>query len=320
MRGYLILPSIALAACASATLPSGGDAAASGDASVEPLVDLGVTLDLSAAVDLNVVHDLGKAADLAPIKNGDWWLYEPGLESATFDGVPASTIGDSKINVVRVDPTYFTLRLAAAGELGTSAKTAPDWASSQGLVAVINASLYQNDDLTSEFYMRDNTYVNNGTWSSSASAVFATGRRTGYTSPEAQVIDQSCQDLTALDPKYDTLVQSYRMIDCAGASTWAQSTSKYSIAAVGTDNTGRVLLIHSRSPYSVHDLTAVLKALPLDLKRLMYASGGQEASLYLEPGTTAVVSTMGSYETGVTENDDNHQFWPIPNVLGVVRK
>jgi len=332
MRWYSLAPVMALAACASADPGTSARDAAVGsstDGSVAPPLDMSVvsvahdlsqTHDMSVVHDLSVAHDLSSPPDLAPFKNGDWWIYEPGLESATFDGVPASTIGDSKIHVVRIDPAHFKLRLVAAGELGTGKKTAPSWASSQGLVAVINASLYQDDQVTSIFYMRDNTYVNNGTWSSSASAVFATGRRNGFSSPEVQVIDETCQDLTSLDPQYDTLVQNYRMIDCAGMPTWAQSTNKYSIAAVGTDSAGRVLFIHSRSPYSVHDLAMVLNALPIDLQRLMYVSGGKEASLYLKPGTTAVVSEMGSYETGVTENDNNHTFSAIPNVLGVVRK
>ena len=29
---------------------------------------------------------------------------------------------------------------------------------------------------------------------------------------------------------------------------------------------------------------------------------------------------IGSYETGFLENDDNARAWPVPNVIGVVRR
>ena len=48
----------------------------------------------------------------------------------------------------------------------------------------------------------------------------------------------------------------------------------------------------------------------------MYVEGGPEASLYLAVGGQAIVSEMGSFETGFFESHDNRRFWPLPNVLG----
>lgn len=51
----------------------------------------------------------------------------------------------------------------------------------------------------------------------------------------------------------------------------------------------------------------------------MHLEGGPEASLSLRaPGLH--VDLAESYETGFMENDDNESQWPIPNVLGVVRR
>jgi hypothetical protein len=107
------------------------------------------------------------------------------------------------------------------------------------------------------------------------------------------------------------------MLDCAGRNTWAQQDRRWSTAAVGTDDAGRVLFIHARSAWSTHDFIDVLKALPLGLKRLMYVEGGPEASLYLKVGGTVLVAEMGSFETGFREDDDNRVFWPLPNVIAI---
>ena len=64
-------------------------------------------------------------------------------------------------------------------------------------------------------------------------------------------------------------------------------------------------------------LARILASPNLEMASAMHVEGGPEASLYVSVGG-AVVREMGSYETGFMANDDNHDFWPIPNVLGVV--
>jgi hypothetical protein len=51
----------------------------------------------------------------------------------------------------------------------------------------------------------------------------------------------------------------------------------------------------------------------------MYLEGGPEASLYLEANGKKI-ERIGSYETGFWESDTNEQFWPLPNVIGIVKK
>jgi hypothetical protein len=46
--------------------------------------------------------------------------------------------------------------------------------------------------------------------------------------------------------------------------------------------------------------------------------GGPEASLYLKHNKT-ILKRVGSYETDFNENDSNNEFWPIPNVIGLVK-
>ena len=66
----------------------------------------------------------------------------------------------------------------------------------------------------------------------------------------------------------------------------------------------------------MHDLNELLLRLPIDLVAAQHLEGGPEASLSLQRGEFAI-ALMGSYETGFNENDDNHHFWKLPNVIGI---
>jgi hypothetical protein len=109
------------------------------------------------------------------------------------------------------------------------------------------------------------------------------------------------------------------MVTCKRRNTWAQQEKKWSAAAVGLDSDGRILFIHVRSPYSMHDLVDMLLALPINLRQLMYGEGGPEAQLFVQSGGREI-ELVGSYETGFNENDDNRAAWAVPNVLAVVRR
>ncbi len=85
------------------------------------------------------------------------------------------------------------------------------------------------------------------------------------------------------------------------------------------DKPGRLLFIFTRSPYRVHHFINMLLKLPLEIYNMMYLEGGPETTLYLSSGASTI-KKYGSYETGFNENDNNHEFWPVPNVIGVTRK
>ena len=84
------------------------------------------------------------------------------------------------------------------------------------------------------------------------------------------------------------------------------------------DRQGRVLFIHVRSPYTMHNLIDILLELPIGLRNAMYVEGGPEAQLYVRSGDFEA-ERVGSYETDFFENDLNDHAWPVPNVIGIVR-
>jgi Phosphodiester glycosidase len=108
------------------------------------------------------------------------------------------------------------------------------------------------------------------------------------------------------------------MVSCARANVWTQQPeNKWSTAAIGIDQRGRLLFIHVRSPLSTHDLIDALLALPLELREAMYVEGGPEAQLYVHAGGRELefVGSHGSSFAGI----ENTMALPIPNVLGIRR-
>lgn len=248
----------------------------------------------------------------------DVWLHlETGLDLGTFPSPQPSETGDSLIRVLRIDPAFFSLRLLNASAPGQSrSRGAREWALDNGLAAAINASLFQADNKTSTSLMRTRNHVNNG-WMSKHKAILAFDPL-DPSLPGVQIIDRDCQDASQFVKRYETLIQSIRMVSCEGENVWEQQPKKWSAAAVGMDKRGRVLFIHSRSPYSTHDLINILLKLPIDLKNAMYVEGGPIAQLYVRSGEREF-EFLGSYSTGSNENDNNAIAWPIPNVVGIVR-
>ena len=82
---------------------------------------------------------------------------------------------------------------------------------------------------------------------------------------------------------------------------------------IGQDSQGRILLIHSRSPWSTHDFIDLLVELPLDLVRLQYAEGGAPAQLFVQAGG-ATFEVVG---TGRIPGNDTRRPLAIPNIVGV---
>ena len=97
-----------------------------------------------------------------------------------------------------------------------------------------------------------------------------------------------------------------------------QDPKHYSAAAIGTDRTGHIVLLHVRGAFTMRDLSAELAA--HDLACAIFLEGGPEASLVVRGPAGAILERVGSYETGFVENDDNTAYWDLPNVIGIVTR
>lgn len=271
------------------------------------------------AVPETTAPDSGSAGALSGTETGSpaWETLEVGLELGTFATPDPPAPAEAPIHVLRIDPTRFRLRLLnASREEDGRPLTARRWCEDHGMVAAINASMYQEDYRSSVSLMTTPGHVNNPRLSKDRTVLAFDAKEDDV--PPVMMIDRDCDDLDSLRSRYGTLVQSIRMVSCRRQNVWEQQARGWSTAAIGVDNAGRVLFIHARSRYTTHDLIDVLLALPIGLERAMYAEGGPEAQLFVGPGDREY-EFVGSLETGFNEGDLNPGAWPVPNVIGISR-
>ena len=248
----------------------------------------------------------------------DWQKLSDGLELGFFHSPQPSETGDSMIRVLRIEPDRYRLKLlnASASDKGRPL-SAKEWCRQNGLVAAINASMFQADLKASVSLMRTKNHINNPRLSKKYKAILAFDRQSPDVPPVKIIdIDRQCEDFNIWEKKYKTLIQNYRMISCKGKNVWAPQTQKVSTAAIAVDHLGRVLFIHVGSLYSTHDLINILKKLPLNIDRAMYVEGGPQAQLYINIGTHEY-EFVGNYKIEIEENMNALFSRPIPNVVGI---
>lgn len=251
------------------------------------------------------------AATLTP--TSPWKSLAEGLELGVFDAAKKSALGDSKIHVLRIDCSRRAPMLLNASAAGAKSRTAREWCEKAGAVAAINAAMFKPDGKGTG-RMKTSAHVNNAALSADKSLLVFDPIAKSL--PPVALLDRDCDSFEDADARWGTQVQSIRMVTCTGKNVWAQQPRSWSTAAIGTDTKGRLLFLHSRSPWSTHDFIELLLALPIDLSRAMYTEGGPEAQLYVKSGSVEL-ERVGSYETGFNENDDNTAAWPIPNVVAI---
>ncbi len=262
----------------------------------------------------------GEAQQKGESQNKDmgWQQLDSGLELGTFPAPMPAAVGDSLVRVLRINPKYYQLRLLNASAIEDGVPLTPEqWCRQNGLIAVINPSMFQTDYKTSVSLMRTQTHINNPRLSKDMT-ILAFDRQSSDV-PHAKIIDRQCEDFQFWKKKYKTLVQSIRMISCQGKNVWRQQQRKWSTAAIAIDGQANILFIHVRSWYSTHDLINILKKLPLNITKAMYTEGGPQAQLYINTGKKKF-DFIGSYETSSPQSKGDAISWPLPNVIGISAK
>ena len=228
-----------------------------------------------------------------------------------------SNVGDSRIFVLRIDPNLWKPEAVGISQAGESAgHTAREWAQREKLSAVINAGMFAADFKTHLGYMGSSTHINNSKVNSYQSVAAFDPRDSQ--SPPFRIfdLDAAGTQFEEIQKSYSSALQNLRLIKHPGSNQWSQQDRKWSEAALGEDDHGRILFIYSRSPFSMHDLNNELLSAGIGVVAAQHLEGGPEAQLYLHVGSTEM-ELFGSYETNFKENDSNTIAWPIPNVLGV---
>lgn len=249
--------------------------------------------------------------------DGPWRPLEDGLDWTELPtGLPAPS-GDGVLRVLRVDPSRFRLRLLMASAVAAAESRTPRlWCRAHGLVAVVNAGMYARDYRTSVSLLRTRRHVNNPRVTRHL-AVLAFDPLEGG-DPPVRIIDRELEDFDGLSGRYGSLVQSIRMVAADGRNVWSPQPQAWSAVAAGIDTTGRVLFLHCRSPYPMHDLIDAALAMPLGLRNLMYLEGGPVAQLYVRAGGSEF-ELAGAFAPDTPAAGQEAGPAPIPNAIGVAR-
>jgi len=218
------------------------------------------------------------------------------------------------LTIVRVDPARYRPAFLSVLRGDRRRRTLPEWATDKGAVALINASMYQDDDRSTGLFVSSGDVLT-GADNPKFGGFFAFDPVDPKLPPLA-AFGRECAgfDVDRVRRDYKSVVQNYRLLDCEGKPIAWKDEKSYSAAAFGLDDRGRVVLLHARAPLRMLDFAAAIAAPELGIRSAFYVEGGPEASLYAR-GSGRIVQEIGSYETGFKENDDNHDFWPLPNVL-----
>jgi hypothetical protein len=265
-----------------------------------------------AAVGLLIVLVISRAA--AP---PDWQTISNGMELRYVTLRGSDALAGSPIAVLRIDPRLWELEVMGASRTGESVgHTAREWCERHNFTAAINAGMFKTDYKTHLGYLRNREHVNNEA-ANAYQSVAAFDPRQPATAPfRIFDLDAPGVSLASILKDYASAVQNLRLIKRPDSNRWAQQDRKWSEAALGEDDAGRVLFIFSRAPFSMHDLNQGLLASGIGLVAAQHLEGGPEAQLYVHAGKFEL-EMFGSYETSFHENDTNAKPWPIPNVFGV---
>ena len=251
------------------------------------------------------------------ITHGAWQSLAPGMDLGTFPASRPSSSGDSRITVLRIDPALWSLEFVGLSLNDESGRqTARQWSKAQQLTAAINAGMYGTDYRTHIGYLRFRDHLHNDNVNAYKSVAAFDPRRDELPHFRIFDLDSPGVSMETILQDYASLVQNLRLIKRPGQNRWSQQQKRWSEAALGEDESGRILFIFCRSPYTMHDLNNELLGLGIGLVAAQHLEGGPQAQLYINTGEVDF-EISGSRGTSSIENDEISVSWPIPNVLGV---
>ncbi|MFN0250285.1 MAG: phosphodiester glycosidase family protein [Kofleriaceae bacterium] len=250
----------------------------------------------------------------------------PGLEVDRWqlDATPATTTSPPCVDIVRADASRYTLKVFSMAHEGTPAdadvpadargRDALGWLRAFHLSAVTNAGMFHDSGDPVGMIVADGHARSND---NSKMSGYLAWDPIDASDPPITIAGRDCPgfDLAKLRARYHSIVQSYRLLGCDGGALPWKDPKQYSAAGIGIDRARRIVFLHARAAVTMAELSKELAS--HDLVGALFLEGGPEASLVAK-GSEGELAVVGSYETNFVENDGNHSFWALPNVIGLL--
>ena len=245
---------------------------------------------------------------------------------------PLTNIESTGLILLRIDPKFNELVLLMSSEHGNFF-TLSEWAHEYELLAVTNASMYQQDGKKSIGLMRTKEHVNNPKISKRLGSFFVSDllnptEEGNKNLPAFDIIDRNQPNLEQHLAKYGTVLQNFRVLDPAGSTLWPSSGPVHSMSLLGKDNKGLLYIVFSRAPLNPSSVGEELRLnfannsaeQGTKLEALMYLEGGREAGLALKQGAELQLWSGLPKQQFLGINPALLPSTPVPNVLGVRAK
>ena len=247
----------------------------------------------------------------------NWTSLTKGMEYREMTAPLKSSIGDSKISILRMDRGLFDFNIFSATKFDSIPRDLHNWADTFDLNVVFNAGMYNlSKPLKSRAYLKTGGHINNGTVIENFNLMLAMSP-TVKKRDNVEILDLTCENFNEMNHEFNSYAQGLRMIDCNGGPMfWKKKIQSCSmlIAAEGED--GKFYLIFCRSPYTHNQMIQFMVDMPYGLRNAIYLEGGPETSLLVDVNGHCI-EKVGSWVSTTWERDDNNHFWRLPNVVGV---
>jgi len=245
------------------------------------------------------------AAAAGPATAADGWQQlEPGLQVAHFDSRQRAFASQGDLTVLRVEPQLYDLKLLVAG---SDDKTLAQWCQEFGLVAAINAGMYQVDRQTHVGFCQVAGKVVNGFANDYLSAVAFDP--VDPQEPVFRLFDLDVTPLAEVRRRYRNVAQNLRLIKRSRENRWQPAADQWRESALAEDSQGRVLFVYCRTAWSMYQFNELLLSLPLAIVAAQHLEGRSPAGLLIN---------HPAYEGGPEAGASGPGLGPvIPNVLGV---
>ena len=176
------------------------------------------------------------------LADSTWIKIDEGLYRAEFIGTPASPVGDSRIEIIRIDPRLYEVEAMMVSETKGQNLTAKEWCEQYGLLAATNAGMFQQDRRTHVGYLKHGDHVNCSTNTEKYLSAAAFDPIDTTLSP-FHIFDLDVTPLEHITKNYRTVIQNLRLVRRPGKNTWSQHEKIWSEAALGEDRQGNILFI-----------------------------------------------------------------------------